>query len=91
MRTIEQDLMEALVKAGVVTQDHADAPGAKVCTVLLVGIQEDIDAGNYLVHVNVCNKVNEYPSFQMHFQRAARTDKGVSAAGQVCSLKMSII
>ena len=27
--------------------------------------------------------------FQMGFQRAARTDKGVSAAGQVVSLKMS--
>ena len=27
---------------------------------------------------------------QMKFQRAARTDKGVSAAGQVCSLKISI-
>ena len=28
---------------------------------------------------------------QMAFQRAARTDKGVSAAGQVLSLKISIL
>ncbi|ELU03937.1 hypothetical protein CAPTEDRAFT_83969, partial [Capitella teleta] len=53
--TIERDLIDALAKAGVVTQDQAESPGPK-----------------------------------MQFQRAARTDKGVSAAGQVCSLKISV-
>lgn len=52
-KTIESDLLESLVKAGVVRPDHIEQPGAK-----------------------------------MGFQRAARTDKGVSAAGQVVSLKM---
>jgi len=54
-RTIESDLLEALVKAGVVRPDHIEDPGVK-----------------------------------MAFQRAARTDKGVSAAGQVVSLKMFV-
>jgi tRNA pseudouridine38-40 synthase len=52
-KTIESDLLSALVKSGVVRPDHIEQPGVK-----------------------------------MAFQRAARTDKGVSAAGQVVSLKM---
>lgn len=50
--TIESELFKALVKVGLVPQDHVDS-----------------------LH-------------KMSFQRAARTDKGVSAIGQVVSLKM---
>ena len=32
-----------------------------------------------------------FPFLQMSFQRCARTDKGVSAARQVVSLKMSVL
>ncbi|XP_014666393.1 PREDICTED: tRNA pseudouridine synthase A, mitochondrial-like [Priapulus caudatus] len=52
VRTIENDLLDALVQAQVVPQAHAD------------------------------------DTKRMKFQRCARTDKGVSAAGQVVSLKM---
>ncbi|ESO05692.1 hypothetical protein HELRODRAFT_154673 [Helobdella robusta] len=54
-RTIESELFDALLKAGVVRPDHIEEPRSK-----------------------------------MSFQRAARTDKGVSAAGQVVSFKMFV-
>ncbi|CAF91572.1 unnamed protein product, partial [Tetraodon nigroviridis] len=54
-RTIEDDLVAALVKSGCIPENHA----------------EDMK--------------------KMSFQRCARTDKGVSAAGQVVSLKLWLI
>ncbi|KAM9307169.1 pseudouridylate synthase 1 homolog [Pholidichthys leucotaenia] len=54
-RTIEDDLVKALVKSGCIPEDHG----------------EDMK--------------------KMSFQRCARTDKGVSAAGQVVSLKIRLI
>ncbi|XP_025093727.1 tRNA pseudouridine synthase A-like [Pomacea canaliculata] len=53
-KTIESELMRALVQAGAIPQEHADTPQ------------------------------------QMCFQRAARTDKNVSAIGNVVSLKMIV-
>ena len=32
MKTIEKDLIDSLVKAGVVTEDHAVKPSTQVCT-----------------------------------------------------------
>lgn len=54
-RTIEDDLVTALVKSDCIPQDHCD----------------DMK--------------------KMSFQRCARTDKGVSAAGQVVSLKVRLL
>ncbi|KAG7223875.1 hypothetical protein INR49_015131 [Caranx melampygus] len=54
-RTIEDDLVTALVKSGCIPENHGD----------------DMK--------------------KMSFQRCARTDKGVSAAGQVVSLKLWLI
>ncbi|KAM9820660.1 pseudouridylate synthase 1 homolog [Neosynchiropus ocellatus] len=54
-RTIEDDLVEALVKSGCIPENHGDEMK------------------------------------KMSFQRCARTDKGVSAAGQVVSLKLRLI
>ncbi|KAJ0047401.1 hypothetical protein NL108_002107, partial [Boleophthalmus pectinirostris] len=54
-RTIEDDLVTALVKSGCIPQEHCD----------------DMK--------------------KMSFQRCARTDKGVSAAGQVVSLKVRLV
>ncbi|XP_023130562.1 tRNA pseudouridine synthase A [Amphiprion ocellaris] len=54
-RTIEDDLVTALVKSGCIPENHGD----------------DMK--------------------KMSFQRCARTDKGVSAAGQVVSLKVRLI
>ncbi|XP_072311384.1 pseudouridylate synthase 1 homolog [Eucyclogobius newberryi] len=54
-RTIEDDLVTALVKSGCIPQEHCD------------------------------------DMRKMSFQRCARTDKGVSAAGQVVSLKVRLI
>ncbi|XP_018526057.1 tRNA pseudouridine synthase A [Lates calcarifer] len=54
-RTIEDDLVAALVKSGCIPENHGD----------------DMK--------------------KMSFQRCARTDKGVSAAGQVVSLKVRLI
>ncbi|CAJ1071167.1 tRNA pseudouridine synthase A isoform X2 [Xyrichtys novacula] len=54
-RTIEDDLVTALVKSGCIPENHG----------------EDMK--------------------KMSFQRCARTDKGVSAAGQVVSLKLRLI
>lgn len=54
-RTIEDDLVTALVKAECIPQEHSD----------------DMK--------------------KMSFQRCARTDKGVSAAGQVVSLKVRLV
>lgn len=54
-RTIEDDLVTALVKSGCIPEDHGDTMK------------------------------------KMSFQRCARTDKGVSAAGQVVSLKLRLI
>lgn len=54
-RTIEDDLVTALVKSGCIPQEHCD----------------DMK--------------------KMSFQRCARTDKGVSAAGQVVSLKVRLL
>ncbi|XP_040012625.1 tRNA pseudouridine synthase A [Xiphias gladius] len=54
-RTIEDDLVAALVKSGCIPENHGD----------------DMK--------------------KMSFQRCARTDKGVSAAGQVVSLKLRLI
>lgn len=54
-RTIEDDLVSALVKSGCIPENHGD----------------DMK--------------------KMSFQRCARTDKGVSAAGQVVSLKLRLI
>ncbi|XP_012726554.2 tRNA pseudouridine synthase A [Fundulus heteroclitus] len=54
-RTIEDDLVTALVKSGCIPENHGD----------------DMK--------------------KMSFQRCARTDKGVSAAGQVVSLKLRLI
>lgn len=54
-RTIEDDLVTALIKSGVIPENHGD----------------DMK--------------------KMSFQRCARTDKGVSAAGQVVSLKLWLI
>ncbi|XP_076467922.1 pseudouridylate synthase 1 homolog [Babylonia areolata] len=51
-RTIESEMIKALVAAGLIPQDHADTPQ------------------------------------KMSLQRAARTDKNVSAVGNVLSLKM---
>ncbi len=53
-RTIEDELVDGLVKIGCVSQLHADE------------------------------------MFKMSFQRAARTDKGVSAAANLVSLKMEL-
>ena len=39
---------------------------------------------------NSCTAWNHPPSAQVQWNRAARTDKGVSAAGNVVSLKMMI-
>lgn len=50
--TVEEDLLKALLKAGVILQDECDCPR------------------------------------NMKFQRAARTDKGVSAVRQIVSLKI---
>ncbi|XP_077982356.1 pseudouridylate synthase 1 homolog [Glandiceps talaboti] len=55
VRTIEEDLLSALVAIGAIPQDHANTPQ------------------------------------KMQFQRCARTDKGVSAARQIVSLKMLLI
>ncbi|KAL8601278.1 hypothetical protein ACOMHN_003222 [Nucella lapillus] len=52
-RTIESEILKALVAAELLPQDHADTPK------------------------------------KMSLQRAARTDKNVSAAGNILSLKMS--
>jgi Pseudouridylate synthase len=52
MKTIEGDIMEALFKAGFVTEDSFNTPQ------------------------------------NIQFQRAARTDKGVSALKQIVSLKL---
>nr|XP_046231866.1 tRNA pseudouridine synthase A isoform X2 [Scatophagus argus] len=54
-RTIEDDLVAALIKSGCIPENHGD----------------DMK--------------------KMSFQRCARTDKGVSAAGQVVSLKLRLI
>lgn len=54
-RTIEDDLVTALVKSGCIPQEH-------------------------------CDEMKK-----MSFQRCARTDKGVSAAGQVVSLKVRLL
>lgn len=54
-RTIEDDLVTALVKSGCIPQEHCD------------------------------------DMRKMSFQRCARTDKGVSAAGQVVSLKVRLV
>ncbi|XP_070845197.1 pseudouridylate synthase 1 homolog [Chaetodon trifascialis] len=54
-RTIEDDLVTALIKSGCIPENHG----------------EDMK--------------------KMSFQRCARTDKGVSAAGQVVSLKLRLI
>lgn len=54
-RTIEDDLVMALVKSGCIPQEHCD------------------------------------DMRKMSFQRCARTDKGVSAAGQVVSLKVRLV
>lgn len=54
-RTIEDDLVTALIKSGCIPENHGD----------------DMK--------------------KMSFQRCARTDKGVSAAGQVVSLKLRLI
>uniref|UniRef100_A0AAV2IXB0 Pseudouridylate synthase 1 homolog n=1 Tax=Knipowitschia caucasica TaxID=637954 RepID=A0AAV2IXB0_KNICA len=54
-KTIEDDLVTALVKSGCIPQEHCD----------------DMK--------------------KMSFQRCARTDKGVSAAGQVVSLKVRLV
>lgn len=54
-RTIEDDLVSALIKSGCIPENHG----------------EDMK--------------------KMSFQRCARTDKGVSAAGQVVSLKVRLI
>ncbi|XP_069563153.1 pseudouridylate synthase 1 homolog [Brachyistius frenatus] len=54
-RTIEDDLVNALIKSGCIPENHGD----------------DMK--------------------KMSFQRCARTDKGVSAAGQVVSLKVRLI
>lgn len=54
-RTIEDDLVAALIKSGCIPEGHADEMK------------------------------------KMSFQRCARTDKGVSAAGQVVSLKVRLI
>ncbi|KAK2156955.1 hypothetical protein NP493_1913g00027 [Ridgeia piscesae] len=54
-KTIESDLLDAMVDAGVIPKEGAEDPGTKIS-----------------------------------FQRAARTDKGVSAAGQVVSMKIFI-
>uniref|UniRef100_A0A1A8K3P4 Pseudouridylate synthase 1 homolog n=1 Tax=Nothobranchius kuhntae TaxID=321403 RepID=A0A1A8K3P4_NOTKU len=54
-KTIEDDLVTALVKSGCIPEDHGD----------------DMK--------------------KMSFQRCARTDKGVSAAGQVVSLKLRLV
>lgn len=54
-RTIEDDLVTALIKSGCIPENHGD----------------DMK--------------------KMSFQRCARTDKGVSAAGQVVSLKVRLI
>lgn len=51
-KTIESELVRALLAAGLIQEDHAETPS------------------------------------KMSFQRAARTDKNVSAAGNVVSLKM---
>lgn len=51
--TIEEDLVQALWKANVISEEHKDNLG------------------------------------KLNFQRCARTDKGVSAARQVVSLKIS--
>ncbi|XP_041826845.1 tRNA pseudouridine synthase A isoform X2 [Melanotaenia boesemani] len=54
-RTIEDDLVTALIKSGCIPENHGD------------------------------------DMRKMSFQRCARTDKGVSAAGQVVSLKLRLI
>ncbi|XP_070780649.1 pseudouridylate synthase 1 homolog [Enoplosus armatus] len=54
-RTIEDDLVTALIKSGCIPENHGDEMK------------------------------------KMSFQRCARTDKGVSAAGQVVSLKLRLI
>ncbi|XP_063336776.1 tRNA pseudouridine synthase A [Pelmatolapia mariae] len=54
-RTIEDDLVAALIKSGCIPENHGDEMK------------------------------------KMSFQRCARTDKGVSAAGQVVSLKVRLI
>lgn len=54
-RTIEDDLVTALIKSGCIPENHGDEMK------------------------------------KMSFQRCARTDKGVSAAGQVVSLKVRLI
>ncbi|KAM3599874.1 uncharacterized protein V6R79_013259 [Siganus canaliculatus] len=54
-RTIEDDLVAALIKSGCIPENHGDEMK------------------------------------KMSFQRCARTDKGVSAAGQVVSLKLRLI
>ncbi|XP_076308202.1 pseudouridylate synthase 1 homolog isoform X2 [Tachypleus tridentatus] len=54
VKTIEEDLFEAMHKAGLILQAHIDRPQ------------------------------------QINFQRAARTDKGVSAVRQIVSLKLPV-
>ncbi|GAB6024911.1 hypothetical protein CHUAL_010016 [Chamberlinius hualienensis] len=54
VKTIEEDLLTALLNVGLITQEHFDLPQS------------------------------------MNFQRAARTDKGVSAARQVVSLRIAL-
>lgn len=55
VKTIEEDLLKAMLTAGVISQENYDVPQT------------------------------------MHFQRAARTDKGVSAAHQVVSLCVGMV
>ncbi len=74
MRTIEGELFKALVNAGAVSKDNADDP-VKVCLKSIHGM--------HLQCTSLTSNVRK-----VGLQRAARTDAGVHAAGNVVSIKM---
>ena len=76
-RTIEGTLWDALVKSGAVSQDNADS----ITKVLFL-----------LFRTYCLSSVSHYvclpPPEQVNFSRAARTDAGVHAAGNLVSMKL---
>jgi tRNA pseudouridine38-40 synthase len=73
-RTIEGVLFDAMVKAGAVSKDNADDP-VKV-------------SYNYLTFMDNCDEL--FYCFKVNLARAARTDAGVHAAGNLVSIKMIV-
>lgn len=79
VRTIEGVLFDALVRAGAVSKDNADDP-----------VKVGFTLRSYFVHtkqVGLTVKIR-LTVLQVNLGRAARTDAGVHAAGNVVSIKI---